>query len=67
MEPNYDQPMPTESRTPSRPSTPITTALCQRHTDLTDDNQKFILLIQGADSTLKSLQRFGRYNNEDPL
>ncbi|GFX57711.1 hypothetical protein TNCV_4015751 [Trichonephila clavipes] len=67
MELNIDHPMPTDSRTPSRPSTPTPTAICRRHQQLTDDIQKYTLLSQGTESTLKSLTLYGKYNTEDPV
>ncbi|GFQ94067.1 hypothetical protein TNCT_327061 [Trichonephila clavata] len=61
-----DHHMTTDSRTPSRPSTPTPTALCLRRKALTDDIQKFTLLMQGSDSTLNSLKRFGTFDANDP-
>ncbi|GFU95901.1 hypothetical protein TNCV_252521 [Trichonephila clavipes] len=59
--------MTTESRALSRPSTFTPTALCLQRMALTDDIQKFTLLVQGASSTLESLKRFRNYNGEDPF
>ncbi|GFX60848.1 hypothetical protein TNCV_1311411 [Trichonephila clavipes] len=67
MELNTDYSMPSDSRTPSRPSTPTPTAICQRHQQLTDDIQKYTLLCQGTESTLKFLTLYGKYNPEDPV
>ncbi|GFY34569.1 PRE_C2HC domain-containing protein [Trichonephila clavipes] len=39
----------------------------QRHQQLTDDIQKYTLLCQGTESTLKSLTLYGKYNSEDPV
>ncbi|GFV94237.1 hypothetical protein TNCV_1136921 [Trichonephila clavipes] len=47
MEMNTDYHMPSDSRSPSRPATPVPTATCQRHQQLADEIQKFTLLIQG--------------------
>ncbi|GFT74771.1 hypothetical protein TNCV_2516711 [Trichonephila clavipes] len=65
IELNFDHSMTIESRTPSRPSTFTPTTLCLRRKTFTDDIQKFTLLVQGANSTLESLKRFGNYNGED--
>ncbi|GFX71969.1 hypothetical protein TNCV_4628971 [Trichonephila clavipes] len=67
MEMNTDYHMPMDSRTPSRPATPIQTATCQRHQQLTDEIQKYTLIIQGTNSTLKSLTTYGKLNTEDPV
>ncbi|GFU11026.1 hypothetical protein TNCV_344341 [Trichonephila clavipes] len=67
MEMNTDYHMPTDARTPSRPATPTPTAICQRHQQLTDDIQKYTLIIQGLNSILKSLKTYGKFNTEDPV
>ncbi|GFT96331.1 uncharacterized protein TNCV_2081861 [Trichonephila clavipes] len=67
MEMNTDYHMPSDSRSPSRPATPTPTATCQRHQQLADEIQKFTLLIQGLNSTLKSLTTYGKFNTEDPV
>ncbi|GFX42259.1 hypothetical protein TNCV_109801 [Trichonephila clavipes] len=67
MELNTDYHMPSDSRSPSRPATPVPTATCQRHKQLADEIQKFTLLIQGLNSTLKSITTYGKFNNEDPV
>ncbi|GFX09256.1 hypothetical protein TNCV_2880721 [Trichonephila clavipes] len=64
---NTDYHMPTDSRTASRPATPTQTATCQRHQQLTDEIQKYTLIIQGTNSTLKSLTTYGKFNTEDPV
>ncbi|GFQ95298.1 hypothetical protein TNCT_172901 [Trichonephila clavata] len=65
MEITLDHHMTTDSRAPSRPSTPTPTALCLRRKALTDDIQKFTLM-QGSDSTLNSLKRFSTFDANDP-
>ncbi|GFX66174.1 RNA-directed DNA polymerase from mobile element jockey [Trichonephila clavipes] len=67
MEMNTDYHMPSDSRSPSRPASPTPTATCQRHQQLADEIQKFTLLIQGINSTLKSLTTYGKFNTEDPV
>ncbi|GFW15254.1 hypothetical protein TNCV_173991 [Trichonephila clavipes] len=67
MEMNTDYHMPSDSRSPSRPATPVPTATCQRHQQLADEIQKFTLLIQGLNSTLKSITTYGKFNTEDPV
>ncbi|GFY78177.1 hypothetical protein TNIN_130961 [Trichonephila inaurata madagascariensis] len=53
-----------ESRTPSRPSTPVLSSQCQRRIYLNAEIQKFTFLAQGLETSLESIRRFGSDEND---
>ncbi|GFS28152.1 hypothetical protein TNIN_426081 [Trichonephila inaurata madagascariensis] len=60
-----DRPMNMDSRTPSRPSTPVLSPQCQRRIFLNAEIQKFTFLAQGIESSLESIRRFGTVDEND--
>ncbi|GFS73366.1 hypothetical protein TNCV_4712361 [Trichonephila clavipes] len=67
MEMNTDYHMPSDSRSPSRPATPIQLLPVNDINNWLMKFKKFTLLIQGLNSTLKSLTTYGKFNTEDPV
>ncbi|GFY71866.1 hypothetical protein TNIN_5141 [Trichonephila inaurata madagascariensis] len=55
-----------DSRTPSRPSTPVLSPQCQRRIFLNAEIQKFTFLAQGLETSLESIRRFGTVDENDP-
>ncbi|GFS50451.1 hypothetical protein TNIN_185261 [Trichonephila inaurata madagascariensis] len=60
-----DHQMNTDSRTPSRPSTPILSPQCQRRIFLNAEIQKFTFLAQEIEGSLESIRRFGTVDEND--